>query len=36
MFYVHEVEKFNRKDLRYFMSAKWKALAEELYDILCS
>ena len=33
MFYVHEVGKFNGKDLRYFMPTKWKALAGVLYDI---
>ena len=35
IFHVHEVEKFNWRAPRYFISTKWKTFAEELYNILC-
>ena len=33
--HVHEVEKFNWRNLQDFMSTKWKTLAGELYDTSC-
>ena len=33
IFHVHKVEKFNRKDLQYFMSTGWKSLTGEAYNI---
>ena len=35
IFHVHEVEKFNWRAPRYFISTKWKTFAEELYNISC-
>ena len=33
--HVHEVEKFNRRTLRYFMPMKWKSLTGVFYYISC-
>ena len=33
MFHVHKVQKLNWRDLRHFMSTKWKGLTVELNDI---
>ena len=33
IFYVHKVEKFNWRDLRYIFFTKWRFLAGVLYDI---
>ena len=35
IFHVCEVEKFNWRDLRYFMSSKWKRLTGQLDDNSC-
>ena len=34
IFYVHEVENFNWRTLRYFIFTKWKCLARKLYEII--